>query len=388
MVADAKLVPRNTTALTTRQAMSFIEAEYLATRPEQDPAGLAEAIAREQSLEILPELIPADIARDCLGQVRHVRQVGDHCWSLGIAYPAHLASDQVGQLLQLLYGNVSFYPRIRLDRISLPDSLLAHLPGPLGGIELVREHTGVSDRALLIGVLKPRGSSTEFLSDLAYRYALAGGDILKDDQNLVEKHPSVFRERIERCAQAVDQAAQETGKRCLYLPHVAGSGAHLQRQLEAVGEQGLAGVVFCPWVMGLEHAATAARDHGLMWLAHPAMAGACTQPMQTGIAAEIIFGQLPRLAGADMVIYPGSGGRISLGDPATEASIHQALLEKNDWHLRSLPCTGGGKTLNDLPDVTARHGKDCAIVVGGELLQHRQQLGTAVRDAVCRLQSS
>ncbi|TVQ34993.1 MAG: hypothetical protein EA370_09895, partial [Wenzhouxiangella sp.] len=349
--------------------MSHIEVVYLATRPKGSPDELAEAIAREQSLEILAELIPPQIARDYLGRVRSVAQVDTERWALTIAYPEHLASDQVGQLLHLLYGNVSFYPRIRLQQLRLPDTLLARFPGPLGGIDAVREHIDVVDRTLLLSVLKPRGSSAEHLADLAYRFARGGGDILKDDQNLVEKDLGEFRKRIRLCAEAVDRAAQDSGRRCLYLPHVAGSGAHLSAQLEAVRRQGLAGVVLCPWVMGLEHAATAAREHGLMWLAHPAMAGAFTQTTATGIVPELIFGSLPRLAGADLVIYPGDGGRISTGSLDTASAIHDALLGQQGPHHRSLPCSGGGKTLDQLPALAARHGPDCAVVVGGDLLR-------------------
>lgn len=364
------------------RAMSHIEVVYQASCPETDPEALAEAIAREQSLEILPELIPADIARDFLGQVIDVRQLDARRWSLTIAYPDHLASAQLGQLLHLLYGNVSFYPRIRLVDLKLPDSLLDQFPGPLGGIPAVRSHVGIDDRALLLSVLKPRGSTPEFLAELAFRFASGGGDILKDDQNLVESDLRAFKTRVQACAEAVDRAAQASGRRCLYLPHVAGSGSHLQRQLDAVRRMELAGVVFCPWVMGLELTATAARQHELMWLAHPAMAGALTQPGETGIAPELIFGTLSRLAGADLVIYPGCGGRISTGGAKTAEHIHHALLIEQARHRASLPCSGGGKTLSDLASIQARHGRDCAIVVGGDLLRHGPAIPEQVRQAI------
>ncbi len=365
--------------------MPHIEAVYLATCPETDPEALAEAIAREQSLEILPELIPADIARDFLGRVIEVRQADEQRWHLTIAYPERLASAQLGQLLHLVYGNVSFYPRIRLIDIRLPDSLLGQFSGPIGGVQGVRSHIDIDDRALLLSVLKPRGSSPEFLAELAFRFASGGGDILKDDQNLVETDLDTFQNRVRACAEAIDRAAQASGRRCLYLPHVAGSGSHLHQQLDAVHRLRLTGVVLCPWVMGLEHAATAARDHELMWLAHPAMAGAFTQPTDTGIAPEIVFGSLPRLAGADLVIYPGSGGRISTGDDGTAVRIHRKLLEDQRRLRPSLPCSGGGKTLDDASEAAARHGIDCAVVVGGDLLRHNENLSDKTRLAIAEM---
>lgn len=357
--------------------MSLIKATYIATRPDRDPEKLAENIAREQSLEILDELIPDVIRQSHLGQVLGIEALDEERWALQIAYPAHLASGQIGQLLQLLYGNVSFYPRIRLAEIELADDLIRALPGPRAGIAGIRELIGVFDRALLLTVLKPRGSSPAELADLAERFALGGGDIVKDDQNLVETDLNLFQARVAGCAEAIERAAQTTGRRCLYLPHVAGSGDHLARQLSIVAQQGLPGVVMCPWFMGLETAASAAGDDGLMWLAHPAGAGVYTEPTDMGIAAHLVFGTLTRLAGADLCIYPGSGGRISThgGD---ENRIAESLTGPLADHKATLPCTGGGKTLAQAPEVAASLGPDCAIVVGGDLLR----LGPLMEDGV------
>jgi len=362
--------------------MNRIEATYMATRPTLDPEELAEAVAREQSLEILDELIPEDIRRRFLGEVLDVKAIDEHRCSFRIAYPAHLASGQLGQLMQLLHGNVSFYPRIRLVGLKLPQALLDGFRGPLRGIQGIREHISVNDRALLLTVLKPRGSSPEQLADLAARFALGGGDILKDDQNLVEATMDAFSARVSACADAVERARDRTGRTCLYLPHVAGAGEQLHRQLEWVAERGLAGVVMCPWFIGLETASEAAARHDLMWLAHPAGAGVYTEADDRGISAEIVFGQLPRLAGADLTIFPGSGGRISLGAADADRSIARALTRPWQSLSPSLPCTGGGKTLDQCPEVAGMLGPDCAIVVGGDLLRRGAELSRATSDTI------
>lgn len=347
--------------------MELIKATYTATRPDRDPEALAENIAREQSLETPPSLVPDSVAERFLGRVLATRQIDDNRWALEIGYPAELASGQLGQLLQLLYGNVSFYPRIRLTDLDLPDALLRQLHGPLGGIEGVRSITGVPRRPLLMTALKPRGSAPEHFADIAYRFASAGGDIVKDDQNLVESDAQDFTSRIRCVSQSIETAAEHTGKRCLYLPHVAGSGDHLHRQLEAVAHHGLHGVVLCPWIMGLETAATAAREHGLMWLAHPAMAGSLTGPGDHGVSSEVLLGALVRVAGADISIFPGSSGRITSGHDDEQAIC--ARLTEGLGRLRpSLPCIGGGKTLEQIPGSLARLGLDHAILSGGDLL--------------------
>jgi ribulose-bisphosphate carboxylase large chain len=138
--------------------------------------------------------------------------------------------------------------------------------------------------------------------------------------------------------------------------------------------------------MGLETAATAASDDGLRWLAHPAGAGVYTEPDEMGVAAHLVFGTLTRLAGADLCIYPGSGGRISTqgGD---EDRIARSLTGPLAGHKATLPCTGGGKSLAQAPEVAAVLGPDCAIVVGGDLLRLGPMMEDGVRSTIERLKA-
>jgi ribulose-bisphosphate carboxylase large chain len=366
----------------------MIRAVYQATRPDRNPEVLPENIAREQSLELTRALIPEEIAERILGRVLKVSQLDEQRWHLEIGYPVELASAQCGQLLQLLYGNVSFYPRIRLIGLHLPDDLLNEMPGPIAGVPGIRAWTGASDRALLMTVLKPRGSSPEQLAAQALAFASGGGDLIKDDQNLVEQDLETFRVRIGACATAIDCAAQRTGRRCLYLPHVAGSGAHLQSQLDIVKALGLGGVVFCSWVMGIETVSAAARERELMWLSHPAMAGALTEPETTGITTPILLGTLVRLAGADISIFPGRGGRISSGRDDDERETCQALTEPLGPITPSLPCTGGGKTLTQAPMTAKAQGPDCAVLVGGDLIARGERIQADTQATIAALKTA
>ncbi len=366
----------------------LVKATYLATRPDRDPEVLAENIAREQSLELTRSLIPDSVADRLLGHILSVSERDTQHWELEIGYPAELVSGQVGQLLHLLYGNISYYPHIRLVDLELPDTLLASLAGPIAGIPGIRAWTGVEERALLMTVLKPRGSDPADLARLAGRFAGAGGDIVKDDQNLVESDLDTFRNRISLCAQAIERAADKTGRKALYLPHVAGSGRHLNRQLDHVARLGLGGVVMCPWVMGLETAAAAAAEHGLMWLAHPAVAGVFTESNTRGIAMPVLLGKLVRIAGADISIFPGSGGRISSHHLHDEAATCKALTAALGALRPSLPCTGGGKTLEQAPQTAHRYGPNCAVLVGGDLIGRGPELEAAVRETIARMFST
>jgi len=180
----------------------------------------------------------------------------------------------------------------------------------------------------------------------------------------------------------------EQRRRCLYLPHVAGSGDHLRRQLDAVVELGLGGVVLCTWVMGLETAAIAARERGLMWLSHPAFAGTMTESEDRGIATPVLLGTLVRVAGADISIFPGPGGRIQSSDQRDIRATCRALTEPLGTLAPALPCFGGGKTLDQAPSVTATHGSDIALLVGGDLIGRGAAIEADTRATIKALETA
>src|SRR2546429_3047031 len=115
------------------------------------------------------------------------------------------------QLLNLLFGNISLQSGVVVASIEWPLELLAALGGPRHGIAGLRELTGAPRRALLCTALKPLGVSATQLAERAYRFALAGIDLVKDDHSLSDQPPAPFRERVQRCQDAVERANRETG---------------------------------------------------------------------------------------------------------------------------------------------------------------------------------
>ncbi len=358
-----------------------IHTVYHATRPERDPQALGEAIALEQSVEVIEELISPAIRQALVGRVESVEAVDEDRFRIAISYPGEVAAGQIGALFHMLFGNISFYPRLRLVDLTLPETLLARLQGPRFGLEGVRKAVGIQGRALLCSAIKPRGAPVEQLARLAGDFALGGGDILKDDQNLIHEDFESFKARVDACATAVEEASQKTGRRCLYLPHAAGAGSALQRQLEFIHRRGLPGVLMCPLVLGLETAGRAAADHDLIYMAHPAMAGSFTEPSGHGISAGLLMGSLFRLSGADISVFPARGGRIST--PGNDSRETVARLTGPMGDIRpALPCPAGGKTLDMMPDMAREYGPDCAILIGGDLLKARERLARVTADCI------
>lgn len=351
---------------------------HLSRAADADAAeGLAHDIALEQTVEVPIGVARAvEAAGALVGEVGAIEPHPALGYTASIDYRAKLAADQLPQLLNLLFGNISLKPGIRLIDLRLPDALLEGFTGPRFGVAGLRELVGVHGRPLLATALKPRGADDARLAEIAEAFARGGGDLVKDDHNLVDATLDDFKRRIDRCQSAVERAAAQTGRRCLYAPNVCVRGDELDAHLRAVSERGIAGVLLSPMLLGLDAVRFAAERHGLFVLAHPTFAGTFFHDPGHGIAPELLLGTLFRLAGVDGSIYPNFGGRFTFTrDDCTR--IAQRLREPIGSLAPALPAPAGGMKFENIPDMAGQYGPDAIFLVGGALLADERPLEDA-----------
>jgi ribulose-bisphosphate carboxylase large chain len=254
--------------------------------------------------------------------------------------------------------------------LDLPESFVRQWPGPRFGRSGLRHLLGIPQRPLVCGVLKPVGLSPSMLAERAYRMALGGWDLIKDDQGMVDQAFCLFDERISRCAEAVAQANRETGRTCLYIPHVTGSAKGIYQRSLFAKQAGAGGVLICRGLVGFEAVKIVAEDEtlGLPIMTHPTFLGGLYMHPDHGMAPAVVFGQLPRLAGADVSIYPSSDGYYSLSKEncrhiASETGLPLGTRATDFSHRRR------ENRRDRIKEVVERYGKDVVIIVGGGLLQ-------------------
>jgi ribulose-bisphosphate carboxylase large chain len=341
----------------------------------EDPAARAALVAVEQSHELPTELAPANAVRDSLAHVRTVVERPGRPALVTVDFPADLAGGELGQLLVLLLGNVSLQDGVRLIDVALPASLAAVLPGPRLGVAGIRALVGEPERALLATALKPVGMTSEQLAALAYDVAAGGLHVVKEDQSLADQPWAPFAERVPRVAEAVRRA----GDRTVYLPVVNGTAAGFAEQVRFAREAGAHGVLVMPGVAGFGALAHAAEvfDGGVV-LAHPSFLGGFTATGSHGIAPDVLFGTLLRLAGADATIFPSWGGRFSL---SREQCLAIAAAARRPLHdvAPALPTPGGGMSIARAPELLAAYGPDTLFLVGGDLRRGNDPRGAAER---------
>ena len=128
-----------------------------------------------------------------------------------------------------------------------------------------------------------------------------------------------------------------------------------------------------PGISGFDSMRAVAEDDevGLPIMGHPALLGSFVTAKEQGISHGVLFGELMRIAGADIGIFPNFGGRFSFSkDECKEIALAGSSKLSNIKPLWLSPA--GGMTLDRIGDMIDFYGKDTASLIGGAL--HRGDL--------------
>lgn len=329
---------------------------------------LARQIAVEQTVEMPLSAVPAGVREAVVGRIEELHPATTGRWRAVISYEPRLATDLPG-LLNLLFGNVSMMSGVRLVDFELPPALLRTFAGPSFGIEGIRRMSRVFRRPLICSAIKPVGLSAKELADLAYRFARAGVDIVKDDHGLADQSYAAFAARVERCAEAVGKANQETGNNALYFPHLTGRLESMEERVETVRAAGCRGVLLAAMLVGLDWFRGFAARGEFAILAHPSFSGAYLQ-RSCGIAPEALLGRLFRLVGADAVIFANPGGRFPVSRASCEAIAGNLRAPWGDLRA-AFPVAGGGVDAKRADYWIERYGTDLILLISSSFYARR-----------------
>jgi ribulose-bisphosphate carboxylase large chain len=334
----------------------------------EDPKSIADVIRAEQTIEFPYELAPKWMQEEVVGKIEEISSTDKTTHLITISYNPDVAGGELTQLLNVLWGNVSLFPGVKIIDLKLPSTILEKFKGPRFGISGLRKIFSAQSRPLIATALKPMGSSAKTLAEMARTLALAGFDLIKDDHSLANQPWATWKERVTYISRAVAEANSITGANAVYVPSLNMpfdqmiDGAHTAKEL------GAAGLLLLPGITGFDSIRVIAADDTLSLpiLGHPTMLGSLVTSKQEGISHGIVFGTLMRLAGADISIFPNIGGRFSFSE---EQCLD--IADKSRGKLGNLNpiliAPAGGMTLERIPEMINMYGKDTALLIGGAL---------------------
>ncbi len=369
-------------------ASRFSVTYFVRAKDEEEAKQRSLDIALEQTVEIPRSCVPKGYVEDeILGRLETLKK--DPAGRPGYLADISYSEDDVGgdflQFLNIVFGNSSIKPGIKVEDITLSPGILALCKGPRHGIAGLRARASIGQTPLLMSAIKPVGLSTSELARLAHDFALGGMHFVKDDHGLVDQKTSPFEERLRACVEAVGEANSKTGGRTSFVPNVTGPAGLIVERAMLAQEAGAGAVMIAPAMAGYDIIRHLAADpnFSLPIISHPAFSGANVVSPDCGFSHRSFFGTLHRLMGADAVIYPNFGGRF--GFTRDEClSIAKACADDIGGPRAIVAAPGGGMTFSRVPEMRQAYGSDVMYLIGGALLQEAnlvdacRRLATAV----------
>jgi ribulose 1,5-bisphosphate carboxylase large subunit-like protein len=302
-------------------------------------------------------------------------------WVFRIAYPAHNVGGQIPLLLTTVFGECASIRDLRLLDIRLPRAFLEAFPGPRFGIAGIRKIVGAMDRPLLVAMIKPSlGLTPSESADVFYQAAMGGADAVKDDE-LAVSHPwSSFAQRAREHAKAAERAFDDSGRRTLYFVNITDRPDRLVANAHEAIDAGATGLMVAFVPVGMAALAALAEDPSIdvPILGHLALAGAMYGGTTSGLSPHLVLGKLPRIAGADVVVYPSPYGPLDLSR-SEHLQVAGALTESMDSIPPSLPTPGGGCHAGIVARLIEDLGTEMAIGAGGAIHTHPMGIAAGAR---------
>ena len=360
---------------------------HLHVQEGEDLDDLILGISLEQSVELPSSLLKESWRRNIIGLETQRRQLSQQIWQVSLSYPTANIGGELVQFLNILYGNISMRNGIKIVDVEW-NSLPELFNGPAFGVEELRRRWDINERPLSCIPLKPMGTTTGELARACREFAEGGIDIIKDDHGLANQRSAPFKERVEACMEALEQAYQNTGHKARYFPNITADPGSLMNRYQIARDSGAAGVMICPHLTGPAILSELANQkNGIPVIAHPAFSGALVTTPYQGFSPAFLYGQLWRALGADFSIYANAGGRFPFSEEQSLAIAGDCLSGDMPFK-KTFPMPGGGLKRDTLPYWRSRYGADTVFLIGGSLYQHPQGKRYAAEEIFKQLNSN
>jgi ribulose-bisphosphate carboxylase large chain len=357
----------------------FLTAVYEVDGTEMQARARAERICLDQTIEADGDLLPPSLRGKILGRLQNIEPLAGGRYAATIRYAGELLGRDCSDLLNLLFGTSSLHSDLRLLSFTLTKGLLSSWRGPRYGVDGLRQAVGVSNRPLVCAVLKPLGRSPEELAELAAQFVLGGVDLIKDDQGLLDQPFCPFNERVAYCAEAIATTSAKRGRPCLYFAHISGALESMRERAAQAKTLGATGLLVAPGLTGFDALRALASDESfaIPIASHPALLA--PNVARSGLAPAVAYGLLPRLAGADMTIYPSFDAGYLM---SKEDCVSVATNCRQPWSdiLPTMPSVGGRIGTDRIAGLATTLGQEVVFVLGSRIQQDQRGVVTAIEE--------
>lgn len=363
---------------------SVIATYYVCAPPRYNVYKIAPAIAVEQSTGTWVA-VPGEteeVRRTHVAKVTGIYEIPHYEFELPhveernyivqIAFPVVNFGSQIPMLLTTVAGNISMGGKIKLMDLKFPRTYTEGFKGAKFGIEGVRNILNIPERPLVNNMIKPcTGFPPKVGAKLFYEVARGGADIIKDDELLADASFNTVEERVPLYMEAADRAEEETGEKTLFAVNVTDRIPKVLENADKAIELGTNCIMINYLTAGISVLRALAEDPSITVpiLAHMDFAGTMYESHYSGIASPLILGKLPRLAGADIIVFPAPYGKAPY---LKERYIQTAKTMTYPFHdiAPVFPMPSGGIAQPMVDEIIADLGYNVVIGAGGAIHAH------------------
>lgn len=295
----------------------------------------------------------------------------DREYVIQIAYPTvNLTPDFPLMITSLLGNDASTSAQVKLMDIEMPRQFVGGFHGPNYGISGIREFTGISERPLLLNMIKPcTGLTPSEGAKIFYDTALGMVDLIKDDELLGSPSYSPAWERVREFKKAAKSAYEVTGREVRYLVNVTDGSMTIMDTIKRVMDAGADAIMVNFAAVGYSVLHQIAQSVQVPVLAHCASAGVYTEGVNSGMSTPLAVGKLTRMAGADMVMMNTPYGGYPMLYQKYMQTMWQLALPLYDMK-KTMPVIGGGVHPGMVETYIKEAGADIILASGGAVQGH------------------
>lgn len=346
-----------------------ITVSYRVKNEDRDITKLAQSIAIGQTVGTwneLPNELKLQVSKH-VGEVISIEE-SNFTSAINIGYPIENFGSDMGALLTAIYGKISLIPKIKLENIKFSEGYLKNFKGPKYGIKGIRELTGKKEKPLLMSIFKPcLGLSAGELGTMFSTQAEAGIDLVKDDEILYDEDFNFTLKRLEACLSAKEKANSKT----IYAINLTGKAQDILKRAKELEEKGANCILFNYVSYGLPLLAALSETVSIPIMAHPAFAGSMCMSSNSGLNEDLILGKLPRIAGADFVLFPSPYGSLAWDKDVTK-NIQEELTSELYNIERTWPVPSAGIKSSMVRDIAIDFGENIVINAGTAVWENKE----------------
>ena len=290
-----------------------------------------------------------------------------------VSFPESNVENDIPSLLTMIFGKYSMGGMAKVMAVRLPKNYGMR---PKLGISGIRNRLGIFDRPLVMAIFKPAlGLTANDHAEILAEVAIAGLDIIKDDEIMGNLASAPTLARLSACREVIAKLKQETGRTILYAINVTGNATKIVENARMLVKEGANALLLNVLTYGFSVLEAIASDPeiNVPIFAHPALAGAfCISP-DSGMAYSVVLGTLMAYAGADAVLYPAHYGNLPF------AATEEGKIRDNLRNRGVFPVPSAGIHPGIIPKVLTDYGNDVILNAGTGIMDHPDGPGMGVK---------